>query len=68
MPETQSWNNVLKKGHFANLLDKYVDVERQWRDDMKLHEGSEGSKFVVRWTLKDTGDAAVPGYCHSKLQ
>jgi hypothetical protein len=40
MPETQSWNNVLKKGHFANLLDKYVDVERQWRDDMKLHEGS----------------------------
>ena len=46
------------------LLDKHVDVERQWqwRDDMKLHEGSsEGSKFVVRWTLKDTGDAAVPG-------
>jgi hypothetical protein len=28
---------------------------------MKLYEGSsEGSKFVVRWTLKDTGDAAVP--------
>ena len=36
---------------------------------MKLHEGSnESSEFVVRWTLKDTGDAAVPGcHCHSKL-